>query len=302
MQFLNYKDIFQNKVKSKNVLITGSSGYVGGQLVEIFKDLNCNLIGIDKEPLNSSIEEFSLNLVDSINTKKILDSFKPDLIFHAGTNSAQHYKSDLLKSFNEDYHSISNIFNYISSRDTKFVYYSSSYVYSGVKGKVSEDNVNNPVHNFGLGKRFFEQLILRKINNPLIFRLSSVIGNGYARQPNAIKELISEIERTNRLTIWGDGNRKMQYIPINDVLSASLLAYEAKDKLYNLGADDYLSLSQVASIFEKISNCEVKYDHNKAEGETLPFMINNKLKHELNFDFTNVIEFINNYYSNTKRE
>ena len=74
-------------------------------------------------------------------------------------------------------------------KDTVLIYFSSSYVYSGLslKETVNEETILNPKHNFGFAKFFFENMIKRITSNYIVFRLSSVFGEGNYLHPNAIK-------------------------------------------------------------------------------------------------------------------
>ena len=56
---------------------------------------------------------------------------------------------------------------------------------------------------------FFEQMLLREYSNSLIFRLSSVFGEGNYLHPNAIEVMAKEAITNKTLTVWGHGKRKI---------------------------------------------------------------------------------------------
>jgi nucleoside-diphosphate-sugar epimerase len=288
--------------RGKKILITGSSGYIGRQISEKLMLLGCTVRGVDKSPVNTLINENGFNLIEEDKTKNLLNNFKPDYIFHTGTNSALHYQKDFISAYDEDFKSLKNIINNIEKEKTKIIFYSSSYVYSGISDKVEEAALTNPNHNFGVGKRFFEQILLRSIPSPIIFRLSSVFGEGTPRSPNAIKQIKDEVENTGAINIWGDGQRRMQYIAINDVIGASLIGPQLFNGVYNLGSNDYISMKELAETIRAVTDCKIEYDLLKTPGETLPFMVNKKITDEAKFTFSRVKRLIETYISGNKEK
>ena len=293
-------DIFEqilSKFNKKRILLTGSSGYIGSRASLELDKYGAEVLGIDKDVIQSSIdqEEFSLTSAEKLDS--IIKKFKPDLIFHSGTNSASDYYNHFLKSFNEDYNSLTNILRSIdkfNNKDVPIVFFSSSYVYSGEPKNTmaQENNKLQPNHNFGVGKRFFEEMLKRSHKNYDIYRLSSVYGKGNPRKPNAIFNMIEQANKEKKIDLWGIGERKMQYVSIDDVIKHSLGPALSKPDVYNLGSDNYLSTSEVVKCIAKATKVNVSVLKNKQEGETLPFMENKKIKETNNLQFDDVLENI----------
>jgi nucleoside-diphosphate-sugar epimerase len=127
---------------------------------------------------------------------------------------------------------------------------------------------------------FFEQLMMRTHPRTIVFRLSSVFGPGVARHPNAIFGMAKECIETKKLTVWGAGSRKMQYIHMADALTYICEANSAKAGIYNLGGDEYRSVAETAMRIAEFFGVEMILVRDKKEGETLPFMDTTKLKKE----------------------
>jgi len=260
-------------------LVTGSSGYIGSRVINSLKENNLEYIGIDKICEDSS-SDFCLNLRDRDSTIKLLNKTKPSIIIHCGTFSALPYRDNLLKSYSDDSNSLLNILEFLSRNpEVRLVYFSSSYVYSGISKNIEcdENQILKPQHNFGICKNFFEEMILRNHENSVIFRLSSVFGPGNQLQPNAIKNMIAEAFKDNKLDVWGKGNRKMQYVYVEDVVNYVLNSYSFPSGIYNLGSKDYVSISDAAKIITSHTSSSLNYLSDKKEGETLPFMLIDKL-------------------------
>ena len=83
------------------------------------------------------------NLVDRDKTLKVLRETKPKTIIHCGTFSAIPYREDFLSSFREDAIALSNLLEYLKeNEDVRFIFFSSSYVYSGISSKKYVTRIN----------------------------------------------------------------------------------------------------------------------------------------------------------------
>jgi nucleoside-diphosphate-sugar epimerase len=204
------------------------------------------------------------------------------------THSALAYKNDFLNVFHEDTKVLHNIIIGLEkSNNTRLIYFSSSYVYSGLNGteKVNEKINLTPTHNFGLAKSFFEQMILRVYFDSVIFRLSSVFGKGKYLHPNAIEVMAQEAMNYKMLTIWGKGTRRMQYVLLEDVVKYMLKAPELQPGIYNLGGHSYDTVMATANHIAEYFCAKTKILTDKKEGETLPPMDNNKVIDALDQDY-----------------
>lgn len=276
-----------NYLSGKRVLITGALGYIGSEIFQMVKEHSQECLAIDKL-VDDSGAVLSLDLKDMSQTFKMVNDFKPDVIIHCATHSALAYRDHFLSSFEEDFSATINILNALASRpDCRLVYLSSSYVYSGLPAHqhYDEDSLLAPKHNFGIAKSFFEQFILRIHPNTVIFRLCSVFGPGPALHPNVILAFAKECLKNKSLTVWGKGERKLQYIYMKDAINAILESLDLAAGIYNLGGDDYISVKDTARGIAKFFNVEVSFLENKPEGETLPFLSNQKIKDSLKNDF-----------------
>lgn len=266
--------------ENRPVLLTGSSGYIGSRLATQLRLSRIDYIGVDKASSNRPNDE-CFNLRDEKLTRDAVRTLSPACIIHTGTHSALAYQNDFLASFHEDAHALTNLLGALRGRtDTRLIVFSSSYVYSGLASgrAVTENTVLNAAHNFGLAKSFFEQLILRNHPNSVLFRLSSVFGRGTQAHPNAIADMAGECLAHNRVTVWGTGQRKIQYIYIDDVIKYTFEALSLPSGIYNLGGREYTSVADTAQMIGEFFGARVRFVKDRKEGETLPFMDTTKIK------------------------
>lgn len=120
-------------LKDKSVLVTGSAGYIGSELMKRFHTQDIRCLGIDKSNVDGS-GELRFNLCDRNRTLEVFDEFSPDYVIHCGTHSAVAYRQRFLESFEEDACAMSNILHALTGRPgTRLMLLSSSYVYSGLE-------------------------------------------------------------------------------------------------------------------------------------------------------------------------
>ncbi len=273
------------KLGGKRVLVTGGFGYVGSQVLAALEAAGIEHLSIDKKHKKTA-KALTVDLCGKESVAAIT-KFKPDFLVHCGTYSAQAYKTSFFESFKEDFASACNILEALSKLPgCRLVCFSSTYVYSGLAGKVTESTPLKPAHNFGVAKSFFEQFFIRNPPNTVFFRLSSVFGPGNALNPNAILGMAQECISTSKLTVWGSGKRMMQYVYMTDVVNKVLASYSIPPGIYNLGSDEYVSVAEAAKKIADFFKVKVALLKDKPEGETLPFMDCSLLKQATGLGFT----------------
>ena len=175
---------------------------------------------------------------------------------------------------------------------------SSSYVYSGYKSKkktgVNEKNILNPIHDFGFAKKFFEEYLLKYHSNSIIYRLSNVFGEGEFIRGNTIYNMAMEAKKNNEVTVWGRGNRKLQYVYIGDLMKY-LISNKKYTGIYNLGGKEYVKISLLTRKICDFFGSKIIFLNNKKEGETLSLMSTSKLKSKSKDYFTDFNYNLINY-------
>jgi len=153
-----------------------------------------------------------------------------------------------------------------------------------------------------VAKAFFEQLALRTHPSTLVYRLGSVFGPGTDLHPNAIVNMAKECQETGRLTIWGAGSRRMQYVLMQDVLTYIGRAFTLPPGIYNLGGGDYVSVAESAETIARFFGAQVVFLRDKKEGDTLPFMDTAKLRQSSGDFFTPFTDSLAEYLGFLSRD
>ncbi len=287
-------------MKTKLKIIIGSSGYIGKVLAREFRKKKIKFIGIDKNPRNDKFTK-KIELKNKIKTFNFFNKLECNEIFHLGTYSAAAYKMNFDKCFKEDLTSIQNLLFAINKnkKKPKLVYMSSSYVYSGHKiiknNGIDEKKSLNPSHGFGLAKKFFEEYLTKYYSNSIIFRLSNVFGEGESIRGNtALKNMATEAKEKKKVTVWGKGIRKIQYIYIGDLIKY-LISNKNFTGVYNLGGKNHIKTLYLSKLLCNYFDAKTVFLKNKKEDETLSFMNTNKIKKKTKNYFTNFEKNLINY-------
>jgi dTDP-4-dehydrorhamnose reductase len=113
-----------------------------------------------------------LNIVNINSIEKYLDKKKPDILIHMAALSRPMNVHDLniTKSINLNIIGTSNITIACAKRKIKLIYFSTQYVYPGVKGGYKESDSLLPVNNYGWSKLGGESAV-QMYKNSLILRL-----------------------------------------------------------------------------------------------------------------------------------
>lgn len=273
------------------VLVTGAAGYIGSRLVPFLQD-RCP--GVSIRVVDKTLD---FDLADRRKTIEAMREFQPDILVHLATHSALAYQRDFSTSFREDALVLDNILQGMEP-DGRLVYFSTSYVYSGLPAgrPVTEESALKPSHSFGAAKSFFEQLISHVHPESVVFRLFSVFGRGNYLFPNSVHTMVKECRGKQTVTVWGEGKRKMQYVYLQDVLECLLKGASIAPGIYNVGGDEYLTTAEVARTIAQVFGGDVIFLKDKKEGETLPFGDNAKIKRACGRDgFTPFAQAIREY-------
>ena len=187
------------------ILVTGSNGRFGNILKKI--ESNKKFVFRNKKDLNIlSIKSISRNL------KK----FKPDYILHlAGLSRPMSiHEKDLTRSINLNIVGTCNLVNEASKYNIKLIYFSTSYIYPGLKGNYSEHDAVKPWNNYGWSKlggecavqMYKNSLILRvcMTENPFIHKKAYAnVKSNFIFQEDVAKILLKLLNKRGVINVGG---------------------------------------------------------------------------------------------------
>ena len=265
---------------SKSILVTGVSGYIGGQTALLLKEQGYTVVGVDLSPPTSAIAE-SLNefyqgdIVDP-NTFSLIDRIKPKAIIHcAGTslvgpsimNPEVYYYNNFVKTLILMNHLVN------SKSTARFIFSSSAAVYGDpVMTPCQEEDPPLPISPYGESKLMVEMMLASycKAYNVdyVAFRYFNACGadpqGRHGQAPNGthiIARVLESIRDSKQFTLYGtdyptaDGSCVRDYVHVEDIARAHMLAIDPKVDVgvYNLCQNNGVSNREIIQIAERIT-------------------------------------------------
>lgn len=251
----------------KNVMVTGSAGFIGSHLAEALKE----------KYMVKGIDNFSAGKMKSVPTTHAdllmdnIDSYFTDIdtVFHLAANpdvklNAINTKIPLEQNVLVTYDVLEAM---RKNNVKKIVFASSSTVYGNARTPTPEDySPLEPASIYAASKLACEALIYAYCHmfgmQAWVFRLANIIGQ--RSNHGIIPEFIQKLKANARsLEILGDGKQNKSYIYIDDCISAILTGFEKsreKINIFNVGSDDQIKVTEIANIICKEMNVVPKYE------------------------------------------
>ena len=161
-----------------NVLITGENGQLGSELKEIYlKYTNYNFYFTDVE---------SLDITNSFQVDEYFEINKIEFIINCAAYTAVDKAEEEKEKANEvNSVAVRNLVKVCLKHDIKLIHISTDYVFDGNKNSpYSEDDITNPMGEYGLSKYMGEKQILQSKIKAIIIRTSwlySSYGNNFVK-------------------------------------------------------------------------------------------------------------------------
>lgn len=249
---------------NKRILVTGSSGFIGSNLMKrlLLEAKNCTLIGFDNnnDYYDVSLKEYRLSKLDKIKTDNKYEFVKGDLADKQLLESLfKEYKFDIVVNLaaqagvrysikNPDAYINSNIVGFYSILELcrnypveHLVYASSSSVYGGNK-KVpfsTDDKVDNPVSLYAATKKSNELLAhaYSKLYNIPTTGLRFFTVYGPAGRPDmAYFGFTNKLIKGQMIEIFNYGNCKRDFTYVDDIVEG-IMRVMAKAPEKKIGED-----------------------------------------------------------------
>lgn len=223
--------------KMLSVLITGSSGFVGSNLINYLLNISSNLKIYSiynktkpKKSVNKNIKYIKANLLIYEDLRKLPNKF--DLVVHlAGTRDSFLTKKEGQAQILNNIVITTNILNkMIKSKCEKIIFLSSVYVYSGTKVHNKNSNIIStfPIEPLGKSKFFCESIIenISKVSplKCICLRAFTIYGKGSDKN-QFVSSTINKFKSKNKSISFGNGSIMRDFIYIEDVCRAIFYSF-----------------------------------------------------------------------------
>ena len=300
------------------VFVTGCAGLLGANYTRHLLQNGHEVIGIDDlsggyKAFVPKGEKFSFVKLNLERRKKLVDRFeehKPDILFHFAAYAAEGL-SPFIRNYNYRNNLIcsANLINECIRQDTKVVFTSSMAVYGEQQPPFTEDKRPQPIDPYGIAKYAVEcDLKLAHEQFGLrynIVRPHNVLGiyqNIWDRYRNVIGIFIRKTLNGQPILVYGDGEQTRAFSDIKYYMEPfDLLHNDFDGEIFNIGADKYFTLNEVAETVQKVGNkygYDVPIEHGEPRHEVKhAYCDHTKAKSMLQFrDETNLEELIDSIF------
>ena len=238
------------------ILVTGSKGFIGKQVVEHLK--SCDII-------SDSIDSKRIDLKD---IEEVMKLDKSDIVIHLGGKTIKGLE------WNEYFHNnvigTLNILEYCIKKNIKKMIFVSSYVYGNPKySPIDEKHPISPHNAYTRSKYLAEQLceFFAKNSdlNVIILRPFNIFGKTLPKG-FLISNLLKSIKTNEKITIVNKNSRR-DFLHVDDLIDVILKIkdYDCKFEIFNIGSGKSYSFNEIIEKIEKIEKIKlnVQYEEDK---------------------------------------
>lgn len=177
------------KIKNKNILITGATGFIGSNILRYFLDSGAEIHILTRKSSNKwrindlmkDLNEHCVDLLEYDKLNRTISDIEPSIIFHMATYGGSPFQKDSLDIIESNFIGTFNLINACKKTGFElFVNTSSSSEYGIKSSPMKESDILDPVNEYGVSKAaatLYCQAIARNENLPIVtLRLFSPYG------------------------------------------------------------------------------------------------------------------------------
>ncbi len=271
-----------------NILVTGANGYIGKSLVFSLEKEHVIYKLIHAEEYSKVDNTFSIDLLNDRHLEQLCaENIVIDIIIHTASKMASSDNTDDISVLYDNLKICESLVLITKKFDVnRFINFSSMAVYPNINGNYDEKSLVKPSLNndalYGLSKFCSENLLdyLLKSKNIKIVHLR--IGQVYSedlRDDRLYKVMIAEILKTNKITVYGNGQRVSNFIHKDSLINKiKIFLNNNFEGVYNVGDENISYESFAKKVISKYGNAKSEIVY-KPNGATPKFHLDlNKLQ------------------------
>jgi len=258
---------------NKNILITGVAGFIGSNLAECLIRKGHKVIGLDnlsqgvREQVPEEVEFYKKD----IRSKDIYPLFKNiDIVFHlAAKNCINDCQDNPMETADINITGTLNVFEAARKALVKKVIYAeSSAIYENTNLFPTPETEEKPISFYGKSK-LADSMFAKAYNefyglNTIGLRYFNVYGpkQDYRRTiPPVMSAFIIKLLKGENPTIYGNGEKRRDYVYIDDVNNFHILAMDnekTNNSIYNIGSGKNYSVNEIYNIIKGLIGVNIE--------------------------------------------
>ncbi len=250
----------------KKALVTGGAGFIGSHISKKLIDKDLEVFVIDDLStgktgnIPAKVKFIKGDILDKKLVRDILTENRINIIFH---EAARVTIRESMKEFYTDAETnimgTVNIINSCRNTDVRKIVYASSmavYADSQKPAPVSENHSLEPISPYGISKLAAEKYCLLMGEemgiSSIALRYFNTFGAGQQFTPyvGVMTIFINRILAGEAIEIFGDGEQRRDFIHVEDIAEANILAMESecKNGSFNIGTEKPTSVNELAKL------------------------------------------------------
>ncbi|MGC9172454.1 SDR family oxidoreductase [Caldisericum sp.] len=259
------------------ILVTGGAGFIGSNVVDAFIENGFEVAVLDnlstgkKENLNTKAKFYNADLRDRNALEKVFKEFKPEIVnHHAAQIDVRKSVEDPVFDAEINIVGSTNLFQLAVKYEVKRVVFASTGGALYGEPKVlpaNEDTPIEPLSPYGVAKYCVENYLnyfkrLYGIER-VILRYANVYGprQDPLGEAGVISIFTGRILEGKPVFIFGDGTQTRDFIYVEDVVNANLLAIAGSEGVYNIGTGVETSVNDIVKVFEEVLERKIQVEY-----------------------------------------
>lgn len=287
-----HKSIDVEKLKNKNILITGITGMLASYLVFFFDylnktvDSNIHIIGLarNKEKVKNIFNDINIEVLNQDICQPVVYDGEIDYIFHfASSANPNTIVNDPVSIIKSNTIGTLNIFELAKQKNAKVIFSSTREVYGKVEGKeqISEKDMGivecfDGRACYPESKRIAETICksyqLEYGVNFNILRIAHVYGPGMniINDGRIMSDIIGDIVRSNNVVLKSLGQAKRAFCYISDAILGILyvVIHGNENEVYNISNEsEEIKIVDLVELAIKASGKNIKIEYKISDGK-----------------------------------
>ncbi|MFU2158705.1 SDR family oxidoreductase [Caldisericum sp. AR60] len=259
------------------ILVTGGAGFIGSNVVDAFVENSFEVAVLDnlstgkKENLNTKAKFYNADLRDRNALEKVFKEFKPEIVnHHAAQIDVRKSVEDPVFDAEINIVGSTNLFQLAVKYEVKRVVFASTGGALYGEPKVlpaNEDTPIEPLSPYGVAKYCVENYLnyFKRLHGieRVILRYANVYGprQDPLGEAGVISIFTGRILEGKPVFIFGDGTQTRDFIYVEDVVNANLLAIAGSEGVYNIGTGVETSVNDIVKVFEEVLERKIQVEY-----------------------------------------
>jgi len=253
----------ENKINTMKILVTGGAGFIGSHLVDALIAKKHRVFVIDnlstgfRKNINPKAKFYKADLTNYKLINKIIKKERPEVVFHqaAQMDVRKSVENPLFDTENNILASINLIKTSHENKIKKFIFASTGgAIYGDTKNRpTSEKESEWPLSPYGIAKLAIDKFLnyYHEVHglNFTSLRYANVYGprqNPHG-EAGVVAIFLKKMLRGEQPTINGNGKQTRDYVYVDDIVNANLLALKnfKKSGIYNVGTGKEINVNEL---------------------------------------------------------